>query len=268
MIARSYQTGDNFVRRSPGETLSLRLLSLRCQEARMQDLPGQDYASIASNSDASAIAFCVCDGVGQSFKGDFAARYLAQRLVRWLRTLPAVPSMAEPVSSGLRLALESWAHDGQATLVRRRLPDEPPLLREVLAEVRETYGSETVFLGGRIDSQQLAVPLSRSAGARAIFCWMGNVTAQLYAADGQCIGLGDAGDDRNRWSTGRGIRGELTVRVMAAESMRRLIVYTDGIEPLAGDLASLTGDELQDQAWHLLASPTSDDMTVLDVELL
>src|SRR5262249_11605913 len=107
-----------------------------------------------------SLAFCVCDGVGSSYRGDFAATYLAVRLVRWLAALPPPNPPGEEdarrdeawLHARLSAELLMWSRVGQEELRRLTLPPAAgALVREVLEEMREEYGSEAVFLAGRVD---------------------------------------------------------------------------------------------------------------------
>src|SRR5579872_1879110 len=98
----SDQSRDRLVRGSLGEGVTARLLYQRCREARTQNLPGQDYARALSAPAGNTLAFCVCDGVGSSYKGDFAAAFLAERLVDWLDRLESVPAATDTFAVRLR----------------------------------------------------------------------------------------------------------------------------------------------------------------------
>lgn len=256
-IIKSEQAHEVFERTRIGDGLSVRLLAYRCQEAQEQDLPGQDYARLVATLDGTSVSFCVCDGVGSSYKGDFAAWYLARRLVHWLGELPAIPASANKVQPDLQSTLTGWTETGKMMLNNEGIDThQPALLREVLLELRDTYGSETVFLGGRVDQTP--------AGPRALLCWMGNVAARVWTtATEPTTSITD--DDSQRWSTGRGVRGQVRVQVLAPRVLRRLIVFSDGVERMADDLAHLNDADLQEQARLTLLQPANDDMTVLDL---
>jgi hypothetical protein len=256
IVVKSDQAREVFERTRIGDNLSVRLLAYRCQEAQEQSLPGQDYARLSATPDGTSVSFCVCDGVGSAFKGDFAAWYLARRLVHWLRDLPAIPSAPNKVLSELQNTLTGWTEAGKMMLNSEGIDqNQPALLREVLLELRDTYGSETVFLGGRVDMTP--------SGPRAMLCWMGNVAARVWTTGTEPSII--SGDDSQRWSTGRGVRGHVNVQVLAPRALRRIIVYTDGVERMAADLAQLNDADVQEQAQLTLLQPANDDMTVLDL---
>lgn len=255
----SDQSRDRLVRGSLGEGVTARLLYQRCREARTQNLAGQDYVRALSAPAGTTLAFCVCDGVGSSYKGDYAAAFLAARLVDWLDGLDSVPDSTQTFSVRLRTRLAQWAAQAQAELSTQAIPPETAaMVREVLEELRGEYGSEAVFFAGRID---------RTPGApavRAVFCWMGNISAYLFtsATEGMYI---RPDDDGVRWSTGRGLRGEPKVRVITLDGLERLLVHTDGCDTLSEEIAFLEDGELLERCEALLAAPASDDMTMLDI---
>jgi len=240
--------------------LSLRLFSTRCREAQTQELRNQDYALATLLEDGSRLCFCVCDGVGSSYQGDFAARYLGQHLVQWLQALPAQDWSAPELAADLHTQLLNWVAQAQAELCEYPIPLETPeLLREVLENLRETYGSETVFFGGCIT---LAAPDSETP-ATAFFCWMGNVLAHLWFADTTSATLGGPLESADGWSTGRGLRGKVQVRVLAQADFHQLFIHTDGLASIGPALRELDEAALQSQARHLLTLPQNDDMTML-----
>ena len=275
-IIETNQDEDTSEQISLGSRATARLVSMRCRESREQSLPGQDYAILISNPSGTSLSLCVCDGVGSSYKGNFAARYLAGCLVAWLQKLPALPRHSGKLIRPLHSRLNQWAREAQQTLNDFAIaPGAPELVREVLAELRQTHGSETVFFCGRVDFVTPAA--SRSAfsrrvaspgAAQGVFLWMGNVAARLFITADRVIDLGEKKDDAQRWSTARGRRGDLVARGLTLESFERLLIYTDGLRAIGDRLAVLNADELDAEIQNLLEQPANDDMTVLDIQWL
>jgi hypothetical protein len=254
------QRGDTFIRTQLASNVTARLFSMRCQEAQTQTLLNQDYACLVSQQDASSLCFCVCDGVGSSYRGDFAAHYLASQLLSWLQEMTAIPTNLEQFSRTVHNLLDAWAHDAQVMLSKLAFPpDTPELVREVLEELRDGSGSETVFLCGRIDARQF----DTRHPAQAIFCWMGNITARLSLSANRCIILGNK-DDKNRWSTTHSRRGQVTIRREVLSTIEHLTIYTDGLDAVGEKLALATDEEWQAHAQRLLLLPKNDDMTALE----
>jgi hypothetical protein len=272
------QVADSFTHVPLDATVTARLLSLRCQEAQDQASPNQDYATLTCRQDRSSLCFCVCDGVSSSYKGDYAAHYLATHLVTWLQDLPDLrrqPQRPPRLLPSLQAYLNQLATSAQSELTTLALPENVPhLVREVLEELRLAYGSETVFFCGRLD-YDLAVNVAQPVEyvgkkkvptlGQALFFWMGNVTARLCTTADQCIVLGDDSDQHGRWSTVRGCRGALRAWSRPLKALQRLTIYTDGLDTLGPQLSTLDDTAWQEQTHSLLASPANDDMTVLEL---
>ena len=256
----SNQSVDTLTRVQLSSNMSARLLSVRCREAQTQALCNQDYASLVSLNDGSSLCFCVCDGVGSSYKGDFAAHYLATHLLTWLQEMTEIPQDIATFTSTLHGLLDLWAYDARMQLKKVVLPSETPqLAREVMEELRDTYGSETVFLCGRIDTKE------SSRSTQAIVCWMGNVTARLSLPSDQRIILGNTNDRSGRWSTVQGRRGTVDIWHATFTALERLVIHTDGLDTIGENLALLTDDEWHTQIQDLLLLPKNDDMTALEI---
>ncbi|SRR5579883_428359 len=262
-LVESDQVGETRLFQSLGEQATLTLLSVRSREAQAQGLPCQDYARVLSNETGSSISFCVCDGVGSSYHGGFAAHYLAIRLVDWLHGLTEIPDQPKGVS----LWLQQWAKEGQNDLLQLTLPPETPLLlRSILEELRDTHGSQTVFFCGRVDYSPGDDFLeTSSSGARALFYWMGNVTAYLFTGAGLHYTLGDANNDTNRWSTKKGAQGAPAARVLTLDKLDRLLIFTDGLSASEAEHRLLHASDIQAYTQELLSQPTADDMTILEL---
>lgn len=264
-ILESDQQTDTFVSATVNGQVAVRLCSVRCQESQMDRAPNQDYARVVFAPQGNALSFCVCDGVGGSYLGDFAARYLAVRMTDFLLSLPGVPRDPRKTAIVVRKNLKTWAMEAQNELSLLGLPTAVPSLeREILEEQRNQHGSATVFFCGRIDYASAGQPRSPQV-IPALFCWMGNVTARVFATPGVCQQLGDQDNDRNRWSTLLGQQGILTIRVSALSRSEPLVIHTDGLDALGHQLAQLDDPQLQTRIWQLLQMPSNDDMTVLDL---
>ncbi len=265
-IIESDQQADSFLSALIGGQVAVRLCSVRCKEAQIEDAPNQDYARVVIDERTSTLSFCVCDGVGGSFQGHVAARELATRLTRYLLMLPGIPRHPRSVAVALRAQLDRWAIEAQRELRQAALPTHASALeQEILVEQRDQHGSATVFFGGRIEYASPDHPRRFQHPLPALFCWMGNVAARAWMARKPCEPLGDMHNDRNRWSTRFGQQGLLTVRVSALNRSEPLVVYTDGLDALGPELALLDDHQLQQRMWEQLALPDSDDMTVLEL---
>lgn len=259
--------GDHLIRFSSVPSVAGRLLYARSREAHARALPGQDYAMLSGRADGGSLTFCVADGVGSSYYGGFAASYLTRRLVPWLQALSYIPPECAGICSALTTKLGEWAATGQ-----RDLPPVPDyveggaLVREVLQGLRDEYGSETVFLAGRLDLGENATDgAGVSPEATLLLCWMGNVTATLHnRTTARSLVVADDGDEA-RWSTGRRLRGALSMVTYQVDAYDRLIVHTDGAASLSARIATLADEELEQRAFGLRDLPASDDLTILDL---
>jgi hypothetical protein len=264
-IIESNQQADTFVSTSINGQIAVRLCSVRCQESQIDATPNQDYARVVFSPQGSVLSFCVCDGVGGSYLGNFAARYLGVHITNYLLTLPGIPRNPHKTAIVLRKQLETWAIEAQHELSSQDLPATlSSFEHEILAEQRNQHGSATVFFCGRVDYGTAASTHSPQI-VPALFCWMGNVTARFFSTPSICQQLGDQDNDRNRWSTLFGQQGLLTTHVSALSRSEPLIVHTDGLDTLSHQLAQLDDQQLQTRIWQLLQMPTNDDMTVLDL---
>jgi hypothetical protein len=271
-VMETDQTADSFTRVALDHMVTGRLISWRSQEAQEQALPNQDYAKVMCRQNSSSLCFCVCDGVGSSYKGDFASQYLASRLVSWLLELPDPRISSIKLAAMLRTYLNELVYDAQNELAALALPANiPPLVREVLEELCTDYGSETVFLCGRIDyglyehTRASHYAFRDPVLGRGLFCWMGNVTARLFTSPHRYILLGDRTDQQGRWSTLRGCRGRVRVWNRPLRALEHLVVHTDGFDELGEQLPYLDDDELHGQARAQLRLPANDDMTALEL---
>jgi hypothetical protein len=247
--------------------LNLRVFSTRCRESQAQSLVNQDYVLVNAQPDGSSLCFCVCDGVSNSYRGEFAARYLGTHLVQWLQTLPGFQWMAPSWKTQLRTLLDTWALEAQQEVLQIEIPAEAPeLVREVLEEVRAVQGSETVFLCGRINKATASRPSASSPAVEIFLCWMGNVTAHVFVTADNCLVLGGAEENAEGWSTGRGLRGKLSTWHTGLTTIERLIVHTDGLDRIQRQLPELSNEDLQRLARRLLSLPQNDDMTALTLQ--
>jgi serine/threonine protein phosphatase PrpC len=261
---------QNLFVRQPFSYGSLRLLYQRCRESELQSSPCQDYAEIAGNADDTTVCLSVCDGVGGSYQGDYAARYLGDAMVGWLAQMPLGHQDNHALANALVNQMAQWSQDSHADLNRMEVASSTPaLVREVLEETRSGYGSETVFLSCRIDLLHTEQQGDQKVQpANMLMCWMGNVSAQIFTAPDTFTAFNLPGDDRNRWSTARGLRGSVAVRFLHVKDLHRLIIYTDGLADVGEHIWRMDDTELCDHARNTLAMPSNDDMTVLDIQLM
>lgn len=244
------------------DPFSVRYGYARANETQEADDLGQDF--LAFEIKDKSLVFAVCDGVSLSFCGDLAARFLSEKLMRWLGELPTEDFQNEKlVKEKLTQYLTELKGQGTEAIRRHRLPTAlPPILKEVLEEKR-TKGSETMFFCGRIDIDDVitkkATVFLASSGDIRLRAWnaLGEIKEQTTIVP----------ETKKRWSTKDGlIGGEIsTVTGVELGDVRRVAVYSDGFAAIDGLAAIPPTDQLQILVKKSLQSPYSDDLSFLDM---
>ncbi|HVO43889.1 MAG TPA: hypothetical protein VMT34_14765, partial [Aggregatilineales bacterium] len=136
-----------------GGGFAIRYTYGRSSESQVSGQPGQDYLRLyigqAHRTERAKVTFAVCDGVGSSFMGDFAARRLGDFLCEtlWGSRIHHAPS---PETLGEQLAGELAELRPMVDAEIRDYPlptDLSPLVRNALYRQRD-YGSESMFVCG------------------------------------------------------------------------------------------------------------------------
>jgi hypothetical protein len=226
---------------------------------------GQDY--LAWRVGERTFAFALCDGVGQSFFGELAARFLGDALVTWLWESLPVMLPAAVISATLTTHLRQLTVPASALVeVWPLSAAAPSLLRDVL-EQKRARGSESTFVGGRLD-----LPSPDAPAGRLVLAWLGDSRLRLWAPDGErTADLGETFLTRQRWSTQRGpIDGQPHVFVapLVADGclcLSRLLAYSDGLAALDEFPGPPSDDALRDLISQAHGSIASDDIAFLDV---
>jgi hypothetical protein len=213
---------------------------------------GQDYVTFQYGK--ANLAFTVCDGVGQSFMGDLAARVLGDGLTEWLWGIDR-PRDANSFSKAVTDALDRLTEKSARQVAEFKLPEHlPPLVVQAL-EMQRKYGSESMFVAGRLslagDDPWIAL------------CWLGDSPVAAIDIDGQLVDLGPKGHTSERWNSSTGVKGTVHTWVGGAERVARVAGYTDGLGvesvPTDADLARMMRSWVKD--------PPADDASLFDVRL-
>lgn len=213
---------------------------------------GQDY--VAYRYGKTDLTFAVCDGVGQSFMGELAARILGEGLIDWLWQIDALAN-AGSFSDAAREALDKLTETSAQEIADFRLPTHlPPLVVQAL-EMQRRYGSESMFVAGRL---ALAEPEPWIA-----LCWLGDSPVAAIDIDGKLMDLGPKGHTSERWNATTGVRGSIHTWTGSARQVARVAGYTDGLgltqAPTDAELARLMSE------WK--TTPPADDASLFDVRL-
>lgn len=250
-----------------GRGYSYRYAYARSADSRAADETGQDYLTLSEG--ATWFAFALCDGVSQSFFGDVAARILGDSLLRWLEGVPAAADEAR-LGELLDDYLGRLTEGATRWVQEYPLPEGiSPMLREVL-EQKRGLGSEATFVCGRID-----LPGSTLPQGRLLLAWMGDSRLRFWGPGAErSAELGGDFHTEQRWSTARGpVNGRPHVWAGpltggdGEPGVARLLAYSDGLSLLDDEQEPLTDIALQDLIAAAGESPTSDDVSVLEVWL-
>jgi hypothetical protein len=227
-------------------------LYVRSGDSVVADSIGQDYVTFRYGE--ADLAFAVCDGVGQSFMGDVAARSLGDGLIDWLWKLKR-PQSAEAFSRDTAAALTALCATSGKLVAEYKLPESlPPIVKQAL-ELQRKYGSESMFVAGRLalDEDDPWVAL----------CWLGDSPVAAIDLDGELLDLSPHGSTSERWNATTGVKGEVHTWIGNAKHVARVAGYTDGLGmdhvPTDAKLAEMVGN------W--LKNPPNDDASLFDVRL-
>jgi hypothetical protein len=213
---------------------------------------GQDYVTYRYGK--TDLAFAVCDGVGQSFMGELAARILGEGLIDWLWQIGApdnTDSFADDATEALNKLTETSAKEIASFLLPMHLP---PMVVQAL-EMQRRYGSESMFVAGRL---ALGDPDPWVA-----LCWLGDSPVAAIDIDGKLMDLGPKGHTSERWNATTGVKGSIHTWAGSARRVARVAGYTDGLgltrAPTDAELARLMSE------WK--TTPPADDASLFDVRL-
>ncbi|CAH1211299.1 hypothetical protein PAECIP111890_03689 [Paenibacillus sp. JJ-223] len=251
----SLQTGEQPLTRYEG-AFKCRYGYGRAAETVNQGDSGQDFAAV--NMDGDVVHFVLCDGVGMSYLGDFAARFLGNALLEWLVSTP-VPS-AEGVERLLR-ELTVPASDQLSKL--KPLDNSPLLLREVLME-KLRRGSQAMYVCGRVE-------LAKGNGnSRMWLAWQGDLRIRMWRNGKEhSAPFQQMRRSSERWSTLEGpVGGKPHVydaKLSGKESFR-LQMYTDGLNDLDAIHTYIPDEHIQVLLDAAHTGGLEDDAALIELE--
>lgn len=235
--------------------LEWRYAYARAAETQALGEVGQDV--IVLDGSDHALNFCLADGVSQSFFGDLAASALGDSLVRWVARLES-NSDARQIGLELSELLEKLRMQVTEEVNIFPLPKSlPPMLIEVLDQKRNN-GSESMFVCGFV----------RPREDRLLLCWLGDMRCRVWR-NGHEEKLAGHFRTEDRWSSRRGpVAGPAQIVLTNLSGVSRVMVYSDGLASL-DDLPEAPSDPALQAAIEAAGrSPTSDDISFLDIVVL
>ncbi|MCM3340099.1 hypothetical protein M3650_16005 [Paenibacillus sp. MER TA 81-3] len=230
------------------------------ETARLQE-NGQDF--IALHMQGDTLSFVLCDGVSMSYQGDFAARFLGERLLDWLVSQAV---LKEPLFHEYVSALT-----GPATTEVEQLAvpaGAPRLLREVLKD-KKRRGSEAMFVCGRIDGINQS---RRFRKGRLWLAWQGDCRLRLWHNESEYRQpFADKCRTSERWSSLYGPVGDrphvLQMDCQQSGSHRyRLLLYTDGLHELDAYSERVSDKELQRMLDQPQEGVLADDASLIEIQ--
>lgn len=261
-IIQVEQASDDVFGTLPTRWAEVQYLYCRSRESRIADTEGQDFLSFVSTDDA--LCFAVCDGVGQSFFGNWAAKFLGDQLISWLTTgLPGCDQSRR--NDELGAFLEELVVTARQEVDALEIPgDLPALLKEALEGLR-SYGSETMFAAGRLELG------TAGDDPRIDLFWLGDTELRVFDSGGNVVDLGANWTPRERWSSQKGIKGSERVHSWSGTlgAVGRVLAYSDGLSSVSSHLYDLVQQpvQLREAAKEVDASPSSDDLSLIDIRL-
>lgn len=236
------------------ERFSWRYAYARAAETQSMGEVGQDC--IVMDPGTTKLVFALADGVSQSFFGDLAATALGDGLVKWLNKLPSGLDRAG-VQSSLESYLERLRQEVTEEVEIFPLPKSmPAMLAEVLEQKRQ-LGSESMFVAGKADLGE----------GRLLLTWLGDMRCRIWNGE-QELAVGGLFRTEDRWSSRRGpVAGPPQIFLAELGDLSRVVVYSDGLAALDSLPQPPSDDELHKAIEDSRKSPTSDDISFLDVIL-
>jgi len=204
-----------------GEKISYRYAYDRSADSIHTDQPGQDYIVVVS--DADYLAFVLCDGVSQSFYGDVGAKILGEKLVNWLwENGKELGEERSQLIDKVSLFLNHLTEEASAQIEKMDLPQDLSSMLRVVLEKKRKMGSESTFTSGFIDSKNNKV----------LLCWMGDSRLRIwdrYSEKTDDLLGAETFQTRERWSSSKGLIGELHGGIFSTNDITRLVTYSDGL---------------------------------------
>lgn len=247
---------------TPVPNAYVRYAYARSADSMSSQSEGQDYLCFRHHGER--LAFVVSDGVGSSFCGHLAARILGDNLLDWLWSLEVgYLGGAAALSEAATGFLNRLQKQAQREVEEYELPEqESPLIQQAL-EAQRAYGSEAIFAACRVDHPSPLVP----KGMISLF-WMGDTRVHIRDREGgAAIDIAGSWENANRWSSHKGVRGEMSAWMQPLDAVGRIVAFTDGLSGHGEGMLDYPDAKLDREIALGARLPTSDDVAFIDVVL-
>jgi len=265
VIYHTAQDAEMPIQQAQVDTIHVRYAYARSHESQYSNQPGQDYLEFhlgGSSANKPKFVFAVCDGVGSSFMGNIAAQRVGECLCeelwgKWGKFIPASPNFGEHLSKRLR-SLTDFVNQEVRDY---KIGDDLPSLMRTALEKQKGYGTETMFVCGRLIGNSLAL------------AWLGDVRLQLLTEDLTPVsGFEYVPDTNRRWSSREGIRGGGLQTFVINEpeallSVKHILAFSDGLLSYEQHLPSMSSDDINSAIQQLAETPLSDDISFIQFTL-
>ncbi|MFC6551967.1 hypothetical protein [Cohnella cellulosilytica] len=256
------QSSETPIQLRSGPNLQYRYGYARSSECREADEPGQDYLTFVESEES--LSFVLCDGVSQSYYGDFAAKFVGDRLLEWLLDgeAYATETPSEWQRRLNRYMCEVAADAEERLKVREVSPDMHEWLRDVLAE-KKKRGSATMYCGGRID-----FPGTQFPDGRLLLAWQGDIRCRIWREREELTQdlLGNKFRTDQQWNSVVGPIGGMPHLIYSSllqgGTKGELLLYSDGFQAL-DRYPSVSDMPIQELFSNEAGHPSSDDISFL-----
>lgn len=237
----------------------------RSHDSFVHKTDGQDYFVFSDSNDK--FSFVLCDGVGQSYCGQLAAKFLGDWLFQWLEDLNIEAIHNSDIAIQLTNELNNLSAEAQQMVSDHKLPESLPELLLIALNEQKNYGSEAVFVVGRIDFKSKCSPPLLS------LFWLGDTQFHIFDKKGGEVEIPGKWVNAERWSTKNGIRGTDHVNHWSyrLRKEKMLVAHSDGIKsPVNDHLFELVDrpNEMIKAIDGLRSSPESDDVSMICFEFI
>jgi hypothetical protein len=265
VLIRSDQSSDTLFTRETTSHGKVVYLFNRSSDSYINNVDGQVYFIFRDGNDK--FCFVLCDGVGQSYCGQLAAKFLGEYLFNWLENLDANllqdPTLVNQLTSNINILCD----EAQQMVIKHQLPENMPDLLLMALTEQKSYGSEAVFVAGRIDFQ-----LGKMPPILNLF-WLGDTKIHLFDKNGGEVDIPGSWINSERWSTKFGVKGTEIVNHWCTElwKIKKIVIHSDGLKASAlNQLYSLlkAPGEMNSAIESLRSLPESDDVSLISFEFL